>query len=106
MGDFEKVAQAAREAQNMGREIFDGEARTIAALFHNGQASPSYSFASTGAIEDPTELWRDLFGDYSRLLPDEQLVADMMGTYLSARADRGPVPGWSHMWVDIHVPGE
>jgi hypothetical protein len=82
-----------------GEEISDAAARTVAALWHDGSA-PALSFLSTGAIvESTTVLWGRFFGDYSGLSARERLVADMFGTYLLNRSERGPVPGWSGLWV-------
>lgn len=103
MNDEEKAILACEAAQAEGREIDDATARVIASLYHNGQASLGYSFASTGAIpEDTSDLWRDLFGDVyneSWMGPKQRLMADMLGTYLINRADKGPVDGWSKIWL-------
>lgn len=111
-----------------GEEISDACARAIAALWHGGQRSRAYAFASTGAIlsdadpatdtpEDiqehhhnaPTLLWREIFlaptahngtrcTQYEALDPDWQLAADMFGTYLTQFTARGPQAGWSNLW--------
>lgn len=83
-------------------EISDGCARVIASWFHGGQASAGYAFTSTGAIttEDPSDLWRELGGrEYADQRPWMRAVLDCLGTYLLNRADRGPVAGWSNLWV-------
>jgi hypothetical protein len=99
MGDLDKAVRAAREAQSNGAEISDAAARVIASMYHNGQASASYSFVSTGAISDPTDVYRECITDYAALSADERLLADMLGTYLANRADRSAVPGWSGLWL-------
>jgi hypothetical protein len=100
MGDFETAVRNAITAMGQGVEIDDATARVIVSLYHAGQASASYSFASTGNISDPTDVYRECFpGDYNSLTWDEQAVANMLGTYLVNRADRGPVAGWSKLWV-------
>jgi hypothetical protein len=111
-----------------GVEISDACARAIAALWHGGQRSRAYAFASTGAIlsdadpdsdtpEDiryhdqhaPSLLWREIFLDtvdhhgtrctqYEALDPDWRLAADMFGTYLQQFTARGPQRGWSALW--------
>lgn len=92
-----------RTAQAEGREISDACARTIAAWYQDG--TDSQSLASTGAISDPTVVYRDLFytrqGAYMYLgaSEDDKLTMDMMGTYLLTAGRRGPVPGWNHLWV-------
>lgn len=69
-------------------------------MYHDGQASASYSFTSTGAISDPTDVYRECFpAPYNSMSPDEQTLANMFGTYLGNRADRGPVEGWSKLWL-------
>ena len=109
MDDATAIARECRAAQDAGEEISDGCARAIAAGYAAGMGA-GQSFASTGAITDPGEVWRDLFyvrGEpmYPDMTPDEKLAADMLGTYLSAAvadsedASRGPVAGWSRLWV-------
>ncbi|WP_199431205.1 hypothetical protein [Qaidamihabitans albus] len=84
----------------LGEEISDAAARTIAALYHGGQASFGYSFASTGAITDPSDIWRDLFAStYLELPRTEQELADRLGTYLIRCGPRPPVPGWAELWI-------
>ena len=108
MNDATAIQLECLRAQAAGEEISDGCARAIAAGYMEGQAGAS--FATTGAITDPTEVWRDLFylrGQtmYPGMSADEQLAADALGTYLiaavrdSADASRGPVAGWSSLWV-------
>lgn len=101
MGDFEKALAECKRAQSEEREITDACARVIASMYHSGQASLGYSFASTGTIgEDSTPLWRELFDDYKGMSVDEKLLADMLGTYLvNADHPRGPVEGWSGLWL-------
>lgn len=100
MGDMEKIVAECRAKRGV-QEISDACARVIAALYHDGQWSLSYSFASTGAITDhPERVWREMFGTlYSGASADEKLVMDMMGTYLARAGKRGPVRGWSGLWL-------
>jgi hypothetical protein len=84
------------------REISDGCARAIAAGYMSGIAGAS--FATTGAISDPTDVWRDLFyvngrSMYPGMSAAEKLAADMLGTYLGGAGKRGPVDGWSSLWI-------
>lgn len=102
MSDIIAIANECAAAHWEGREISDGAARAIAAGYQEGM--PSASFATTGAISDPTEVWRDLFyvngrSMYPSMSTDEKLAADMLGTYLSNAGKRGPVAGWSGLWV-------
>lgn len=101
--DMSKALVHCRERQEAGEEISDAGARVIAAMYHNGGTSVGAQFASTGAITDePTSVWRDLFdcprGFYSAMGRD-QLLADMLGTYLVCAGTRGPVDGWSGLWL-------
>lgn len=99
MGDMEKAVAECHDAHGK-REISDAAARVIASMYHEGQASVSYSFVSTGAIPDDTSrLWREMFPDYSACSTDERLLADMMGTYLISNAGRGRVDGWANLWL-------
>src|SRR5262249_29168665 len=116
MGDAEKVLAECVTAQAEDREISDACARVIASWHYAGQASAGYAFVSTGTIppdimteDDPSEVWyagseqvwRELFGDghYESLPADGRLAADMLGTYLLKAGTRGPVAGWSRLWV-------
>jgi len=98
----EAVFAECRTAQEAGEEISDGCARTIAAWFQEN--GPSATFATTGAIPDPTGVWRSCFylGDrslYRELSPPMQLAANSLGTYLVRAGRRGAVEGWSNLWV-------
>ena len=99
--DFDRAVSHARAAQERGEEISDECARVIGALYHGGQASIGYAFTSTGALPDNTgDLCRDLFGPYDGpLTADERLLFDMLGTYGINREHRGPVVGWSRLWL-------
>lgn len=102
MGDEDAVY--AEVAAKIGKEeISDACARVIASWWYSGQASLGYAFVSTGAIPDnPSDLWQELFlkeyqGD--ELSPRDRDAANMLGTYLQKAGPRGPVEGWSNLWV-------
>lgn len=101
--DQQAITRECRTARAAGEEISDGCARAIAAWYAVGM--PSASFATSGAITDPSEVWRDLFtlrngtDMYPGMSADEKLPADMLGTYLTSAGPRGPVAGWSRVWV-------
>ena len=105
MSDDQLIASHIRYAQARQQEISDACARMIASQYHDGQASDSYAFTSTGAISDPDTVWRDLFylrtGDamYFHMNTQEQAKADMLGTYLIHAGPRGPVDGWASLWL-------
>lgn len=100
MTDDELIAAECRAAQAEGREISDGCARAIAAQYHS-PGNDTVAFSTAGAIVDPTTLWRDLFvPEYEESMTrSERLAADMLGTYLINAGRRGPVEGWSEVWV-------
>lgn len=100
MGDYEKAMWHAKDAQSRDEEISDACARVIASMYHGGQSSIGYAFASTGVLpEDSGDLCRGLFGPYDGLSADERLLFDMLGTYAVNREDRGTVQGWSRLWL-------
>jgi hypothetical protein len=101
MSDETAVYAACRVAQDEGREIDHGTARTIGSWYAQGM-DETQSFATTGAIiNTATTLWRRMTDNgnlYSTASEDDKLALDMIGTYLLNREDTGPVPGWHHMW--------
>ena len=87
------------------QEISDKVARVIASWWYRGDHTDAAAFVSTGAV--PTEtapLWRWLVPDYHALSPRERRAADYLGTYLIHHAGRGPVPGWTDLWVRPAAP--
>jgi hypothetical protein len=110
MDDPDKIQAEVAAAAHEGREISDACARMIASLWHGGQGTSGYSFASTGAIpDDPHLVWRDLFGPwnprrgefeaYADSGRQDQRAMDALGTYLHNAGPRGPVAGWSDKWL-------
>jgi hypothetical protein len=104
MSDFDKVMAHVRlvptDEYDQG-EISDACARVIASWFVAGSNTEAMSFVSTGAIVgDTSALWRQLGGDiYNAQTPDDRLFLDFLGTYILNRADKGPVEGWSNLWL-------
>lgn len=106
MGDWEKIMREVKAKAGLD-EISDACARMIASVYHGGQYTAGYAFASSGAICCADEVWRDLFGPfehgqyktYAACNGDEKLAADMLGTYLVNKGTRGRVPGWSTLWL-------
>jgi hypothetical protein len=100
--DDYKIAEACRKAQHAGNEINDGTARAIASQFDDDMPDVR-EFVSTGAITTD-DLWWNMFGSlYPVLSHDDQLAADMVGTYIVKRrlaGQTGPVTNWSRKWVD------
>jgi len=86
-----------------GQEMSDGAARTVASWWHNGGASVSYAFVSTGAItRSGSYVWADLTDDgrcYSTAGAFDRRALDYLGTYLVNAGERGPVDGWSDLWA-------
>lgn len=101
IGDELAVDREVRAAQAAEREISDGCARVIASWWYSGDCDLAYAFVSTGAIvvDDACELWRILASDYRSQPLWMRRALDSLGTYLINRADRGPVSGWSGLWV-------
>jgi len=103
--DAAKAMLDCRKAQAEGREISDACARVIASLYADSEAG--YALATSGAIiASPDSVWVSLFGglDHNGFtfyagMGDEQLLADMLGTYLVRAGKRGPVAGWSRLWL-------
>lgn len=88
-------------AKSGKEEISDACARTIASWYHDGGTSDTYAFVSTGAIV-ADDLWRQFTYNgelYKSADADHKLALDALGTYLLNREDKGPVPGWSNLWI-------
>src|SRR5271170_1599809 len=97
MTDSGLITAECQSAQAEDREISDACARMIASQYQEN--GPSGDFASSGAICDPSDVWRDCFylrgaSMYPGMAPAEKLAADMLGTYLGQAGRRGPVTGW------------
>lgn len=89
------------QAKSGKEEISDGCARTIASWYHDGGVSDTYAFVSSGAIVADS-LWRQFTNNgtlYDSADADDKLALDALGTYLLNRENKGPVPGWSELWI-------
>lgn len=103
MGDYENVMAEVRAAYGR-HEISDACARVIAAMYHGGQSSVGYAFVSTGAIpETADDLWHDLWPTSPVSGSDEFMMLGALGSYAINRSDRGPVEGWSRLWLSKHA---
>lgn len=104
MSDEAKVYRNCAEAREAGREIDDATARVIASWYHDGGTSASYSFVSTGAItKDPGKLWAEFTREGTLYISGDErdkMTLLKLAAYLIHRTDRGPVPGWSNLWVE------
>lgn len=103
MEDMEMVFKHVRAAKRDGKEISDACVRVVASLHHNG-GTASYGLASTGTVpKDISELWVELFGPshevYQEADNNTRDMFDAMSSYLRAHAGRGPVSGWSRLWL-------
>lgn len=97
--DDSAIARECAAAQAAGREISDGCARAIASQYHS-PGNDTAAFSTAGAIVNASELWGDLFlPEYATMDAAQRLAADMLGTYILNAGNRGPVPGWSEVWV-------
>jgi hypothetical protein len=101
MSDTQKIAAEVDAASAAGREISDACARVIASQWYSENAGAS--FVTTGAVvTDPDTLWRILFvPEYENgsMTAADKRAADMLGTYLVRHGQRGPVDGWSRLWL-------
>jgi len=102
MRDAQKVQIHLDGREESGEEMSDACARVVASWFAAGMGV-GQAFASTGAIASPADdVWRDLTDNgrvYSSASPEDRRALDWLGTYLLNRGDRGPVPGWSDLWI-------
>lgn len=99
MGDDEQIRREVRRAELTDEPINDACARMIAAQWHGGQTTAMCSFATTGAIHS------DLIGEVQELLPQfrdstNKGILQALGYYIQHRGRRGPVPGWSNLWLN------
>lgn len=102
MDDHDKVQLHIDAAEEEGHEISDACARVIASWWASGMGV-GQSFATTGAVTTPSD---DVYGDltdngrlYTSASPDDKRALNWLGTYLLNREDRGPVEGWSGLWL-------
>jgi hypothetical protein len=80
--------------------VSNGLARVIGSRWYTGQEPDSYAFVSTGAIpQDVVSFWRTLVPSYLSLGGFDRRALDFLAGYLLRNAGRGPVPGWSQVWV-------
>jgi hypothetical protein len=94
------VVAHCRAARDADCNVSDACARMAGCLYQRGPFSASATFASTGTIRDPDALWRELFPRYATVTSlAERLVADMLRRYLTTAGHRGPVPGWSELYL-------
>jgi hypothetical protein len=78
--------------------ISDGAARTIASWWTDGPLAEQ--FASTGTVTEG--VWDELTdrGAVVRQVnPDHRQALEKLRDYLTRHAGRGPVQGWSEVWV-------
>lgn len=79
--------------------ISDAQARSIAAAWHGGQASPLYALASSGAIVD--NVRREIGNDLETVdVGPERRPLLALDVYVREHGQRGPVSGWSGLWDD------
>lgn len=96
MSDQDIINTAIAEWQ-AGHPISDGQARVIAAGWHGGQASPLYSFASTGAIRPSVLSEVERERDHAAGTEYTEELDALLG-YLQRVGNREPVRGWSAVW--------
>ena len=76
--------------------IPDATARAIASQYHGGQATALYAFTSTGAIT--TDLLTEVYAELGDATNRTHLRA-LTDYIIDYGSTRGPVPGWSRLWV-------
>lgn len=79
--------------------ISDGAARTIASWWW-ADDSVAMSFVTTGAVLDG--VWNaltDRGAVLGQVTGDHRLALEKLHAYLDRHAGRGPVAGWSEVWV-------
>ena len=93
--DDDVIADNITRAHAASVVIDDATARAIASQYHGGQTSALYSFTSTGAITEETKLAVD------HELEDEidTRFLRALRAYVVYWRERGPVDGWSRLWV-------
>lgn len=103
MADADKIDAGIRHAlDSRDGLIDDGTARTIASQWHDPRYADGPVFSTTGAISDPEDVWRALFGGLPALHPytfQDMKHAAFLLHYLLAAGPRSAVPGWSGVWA-------
>jgi hypothetical protein len=99
MSDDEQISREVRRADFTDEPINDACARMIAAQWHGGQATAMCSFATTGAITPALydEVDREVHAHWNTF---DGPILKALGYYIQHRGERGPVPGWSNLWLN------
>lgn len=106
--DADRIDLSIHFASVLELPISDPAARVISSQIHEGQASPTYSLTSTGAIRE------DLLPELEHTLAEAEAAEDnqlrtwviALMQYVESRAENTePVDGWSSMWLGVR-PGE
>lgn len=105
--DSELINEAIAQAAEAGVPIDHAAARMIAAMLHDGQASATYSFASTGAI-DEDRLLSEMLTTFVHpdTEPDVKQWIDKFAQYMTSREDKGAQEGWADEWIEDEAPHE
>lgn len=86
------------EALRENRPIDHATARAIAAQLHDGQASPLYALASSGAVVEGVSAELAAWREDNETGMEVEPWLDSLDEYLTARDDPSPVEGWSTLW--------
>lgn len=102
-GEMLSIVQGIESARLEERTVDDAVARLIAGQLHTGQVSPTYSLASSGAI-DLESLSSEIRFESERpeTTPDMKLMYEALDAYAAEHGDRGMVEGWN----DVRYEGE
>lgn len=97
-GDYDKVFRNLAKALRTRDAVDDATARVVASWWHGGQSSGLYAFMSTGAITDAARV--EVTNDLNRAeSPEDVYALRKLLEYMVKDGDRGPVAGWSEVWV-------
>ena len=107
MSDMDKALIACEDAQLGATFIDHSAARVIAAMYHEGQASSTYAFSSTGFISAKEDEWTYLIRRYLASIDDDasdeeiMVITNLVQYILKRVQDKlfGSIPGWSDLWL-------
>lgn len=105
--DSQLIDEAIERSTVDGVPISHEAARMIASLLHDGATSATYSFSSTGAI-DEDRLLSEMLTTFNHPDTEDQVKVwiNKFAEYMTSREDRGAQEGWSNQWIEDDEPHE